>query len=109
MHLRKNLYSPFLIITYSLIMLFIGITLNNIILFITSYYVLVTSVFIFSKKKRKKFVPKKLMPDYWESQTMLKDIIEIDNTNISRKNFDISPIPRHQTTYHTNPNPKFEK
>lgn len=109
MHLRKNLYSPFLIISYALLLLIIGIALKNIVLFIGSYYALVTTIFIFNKKRKKKFVPKRLMANYWETETMLKDVIEIDNVDISRKYFDVSPIPRHQTTYHTHPNPKFER
>lgn len=109
MRLHKKFYSPFLVIFYSLTLMLVGLAITNIALFIISYYLAVTSVILFNKKRNKKFLPKRLFAEYWQQESGMKEIIEIDNVDISRRYLDVSPIPRHQTTYHTHPNPKFER
>lgn len=109
MHLHKKLYSPILVIIYSLILMIVGLTMTNIVLFVVSYYLLLTSIFVYDKKKKKKFVSKRLTASYWDEENHLKEIIDNNNVTMSREYFDVSPIPRHETTYKTHPNPKFER
>lgn len=109
MRFHKKLYSPFLVIGYSIIFMIIGITLSNIALFLFAYYLAVTGVIVFNKKRKPKFIAKNITVEYWEKESQLKEIIDNNNVDLSREYFDISPIPRHQTTYTTHPNPKFER
>lgn len=109
MRLHKKFYSPFLVIFYSLILMIVGLAITNIALFIISYYLAVTSVILFNKKRNKKFLPKRLFAEYWQQESGMKEIIDNNKVDISREYFDVSPIPRHETTYTTHPNPKFER
>ena len=87
----------------------VGLAIPNVMLFIVSYYLAVTSVIVFNKKRNKKFLPKRLFAEYWQQESGMKEIIDNSKVDISREYFDVSPIPRHETTYTTHPNPKFER
>lgn len=115
MKILNRMFSPFVIISIGLIGLIIGFAIPNLIVFFIFYYITVSSVFFFYSSNRKdKYIENNLVENFWENEKMvanrLADISEeIPKVNISREYFDNPPHSRHQTVYHTSPNPKFER
>ena len=110
----KKMFSPIVLITIGFIGLIIGYVIPNAIIFLISYYITISSVFLnINFIKRKKYTKINLTENFWENEKLFAEKFVEENEqkviDISKEYFEVFPHPRHQTVYHTSPNPKFER